>query len=236
MVAKHATLSCQYMPVHKVTHCEDATLQTVVPQGKGRQFRLTTDWTAFAVEHLSKWWNMAKYDDDNQQKSNSADTERDGRFVAYQRIVRNLVHYTLRVLSTLPRQSSSSSSSSSSLRNVTQQTLATIAYLPYRSKKQPQLARRLTIVNVAALMAALMKHGFGRIILLCHTDDFVDTARNVWPQAVQLLQTALQNPTNWTTMDPNQWLDNLLAQTLDHSIVANATWYSDTVCLHNSQL
>lgn len=188
------------MPVERVTFCEDAVFQAVYTMGEFTQFRLPTDWTEFAVEHLSRWWKVAQYDKEHTQ-TNHQNTKRKG--TAYARIIRNLVHYTMRVL-----QPSKKSTTQELTLTATQQTLAFVAYLPYVSQTHPDWARRLTIVNVAASLASLMQYEFGRIVLFCDTEDYEFTRQFIWPQALRLLKTAL-DPSHLTSLHPEAILEKI---------------------------
>ena len=201
------------MPVDKIQFCEDAFFQAVLYMNQGRDFRLTTDWTDFAVEHLSRWWKITQYEKQQQQQQQNQQPRASSSLprtfqAAYQRILRNLLHYSLRVLSpdSMSMKSPPESAQPLVTLNVTQQTLAVVAYLPYvpttnetvisqmmRYKRQRVTMVRgqhLTIVSLAATLASLIRYDFGRIVIVCDTEDYEYTIQHVWPPVVRLLQRA----------------------------------------------
>lgn len=192
--------SFRTMPVEKVEFCEDATRQAL----RGRDYRLTVDWTDFGVEHLSRWWKIAGYDVETNSRTGTRDEERPIRYkAAYQRILRNLVHYVLRGTASPPAVP---------VHALPAQTLALVAYLPNRpsssssNDSNPQRAERLTMASLAATLASLVKQGMGRVVVVADNEDYDYTLHRIWPVVVRLLQYLQESP---TTLDAESILELL---------------------------
>eukprot|EP00977_Amphora_coffeiformis_P017059 scaffold5478_cov161-Amphora_coffeaeformis.AAC.13 len=219
------------LPVQNIRFCEHAQF-LVMHGGNGQEYRLTTDWTGFAVEHLSRWWKMLHYDQTKPSRVINAGADpkavptappaaAGGYQKAYQRVIRNLVHYVVRVLSPM--------SSRPLPMQVTQQTLVTVAYLPYNSQYHPERARRLTIVNVAATLASLIQYDMGRIVVLADVEDYQFTLTEIWPRVILFLQLVEQQ--KLTTLHP----EDLLAYLETHESEIKID-LEGTITIHSTEL
>lgn len=102
--------------------------------------RMTLDWLDFSVEHLSKWWKIARIFEESA--------------VPFNKAVTSLQSYTRNVRNQIPRESP------------LEETLAIVTFQPYGHKAAPTRGRPLTVSSLAATMASLLKVGFGRVVIV----------------------------------------------------------------------
>eukprot|EP00977_Amphora_coffeiformis_P029502 scaffold41132_cov298-Amphora_coffeaeformis.AAC.1 len=144
--SKERFLRITLSPIQSVEEAVFEQLRERTPDGKvnrlDREIRMTVDWLDFSVEHLSKWWRTMEYD-----KGPSP--------IAYHSIVHKLLSYIERIPSQIPVVS-----------DAMPKTVAVIAFAPYDSSLHPEWGQALTVVNVAATVASLIRHGIGRVVVV----------------------------------------------------------------------
>jgi hypothetical protein len=134
------------------------------------QIRATADWLDFSVEHLSKWWRTLDYD-------------RGPSPIAYHAIVTKLLAYLQR-MPALRASVAPGDAEATAMRT----TVAVIAFMPYPSPFHPEWGDMLTVVNLAATLASLTRHGIGRIVVVSedahhHAQALVQAAFGLVPLA-----------------------------------------------------
>ena len=152
------------------------------------EIRMTVDWLDFSVEHLSKWWRTVDYD-------------RGPSPIAYHTLVHKLLHYT----QTFGRATTMSHSDAMS------KTLAVVAYMPYESKWKPSWGQVLTVVNVAATVASLTRHGIGRIVVVGEDTSERRTSQALVQAAFRLVN-LLVSSTSGLDKDWEQIISQLIQQ------------------------
>ncbi|KAL7556325.1 hypothetical protein ACA910_011871 [Epithemia clementina (nom. ined.)] len=138
-----------------------------------RQVRMTSDWLQFSVEHLSKAWKITGFQDERDTAS-------------YQMFVDKTLNYTWRTMSSLSSLASDAppvpssaqdqpetSLSSTSSHSAMPETIAMIAFMPYKShRNDPTRGQVLTTANLAATLTSLIRVDCGRIVIVVDRADW----------------------------------------------------------------
>lgn len=144
------------------------------------QIRMTVDWMDFSVEHLSKWWRTLDYD-------------RGPSPIAYHSLVHKLLSYIEKMPPQVPILSDAMS-----------RTVAVIAYAPYYSDLKPAWGQVITVVNVAATVASLTRHGIGRVVVVGEDTTAKHNSQALVQAAFRLVQSR-SSPSNPRT----EWEDTI---------------------------
>ena len=151
LLPKHAFLQ---IPISQVNIVEDACFAAIGKRQPFQTSKMFVDYTEFAVEHMSKWWNAFKilYDHTDLQKRPMF-TKTISIFDAY-----------------LDKVKDTKLSKKSPLHN----TIAMVAFQPYKSqrKKVPNfMGKKLTTYSLGATIASLYRIGFGRVVVVGYVQD-----------------------------------------------------------------
>ena len=123
------------------------------------EVRLTTDWMAMSVEHLSKWWKAVRY-----QK----------HATAFETILQRLVDYIVLSLATKPSLAVLDDTA-------WKDTVAVVAYSPLQGPRSPERAQQLDIVVLAATLSSLIRHGVGRVVVVMEQGKLDHVESQIWP-------------------------------------------------------
>lgn len=127
------------MELDRIMICEDAAFRAF--RGNRRKMlRMTLDWFDFSLEHLSKWWKMLQIFRSDQVYNTAME-----RFDSY-----------LGKAATFELEKEQSFI----------ETIAVIAYQPYKDGKAIEQAYNLTLKSLGATIESLRRAGFGRVVVV----------------------------------------------------------------------
>lgn len=127
------------MELDRILICEDAAFRAF--RGPRRKMlRMTLDWFDFSLEHLSKWWKMLQIFNSDQVYNTAME-----RFDSY---LGNAATFALEQEQSFI------------------ETIAVIAYQPYKDGHEPERAYNLTLKSLAATIESLRRAGFGRVVVV----------------------------------------------------------------------
>jgi hypothetical protein len=189
----------------------------------GRNVSATRDWLDLAVEHMSKWWQMALGQTEEELERSIV-----GRI---SNIFQRYVHSPDRrdFFHALPKVSSSSSWKMKKKENaptqylVTKSTIAVIAFTPScrncvfdDGRDSNDLTREVSMWSLAATLVSLIQTGIGRIVVSSHLREDEDLVR-------QTFAIVANATSDWDNDDNRPWT------TLEFCVTPDAVIRSEVV-------
>ncbi|KAL7555608.1 hypothetical protein ACA910_010433 [Epithemia clementina (nom. ined.)] len=175
----------------RIAFVEGAVFHFIVPYLESKdELRMTSDWLKFSVEHLSRAWKISGFVHEHETES-------------YCMFVDKLLNYTVKTLASVKKtketsndgfgrrastnQTTFSLSPTTSVSSAMTETIAVIAFMPYKSGRSPTRGQVLTTANLAATLASLIRVNCGRVLIVVDRRDFNKVTAQIVVATKQLL-------------------------------------------------
>ena len=155
----------------RIQNVEGAAFGMIAPYVKHDELRMTSDWLKLSVEHMSKAWKLAGIESSEETQS-------------YHMYVEKFLDYVDRTLDTTQQQGITTSSQPSAMA----ETIAVIAFIPYKTRPIASRGQVLTTGSLAATLMSLIRVECGRVLIVVDRKDFDHASASVMVATKQLLQ------------------------------------------------
>ena len=154
--------------------------------------RMTRDWLQFAVEHTSKAWKQVGYE----VKRNTLP------YVFYVDQLMKYIRQTLASLDSPEVAITNKNRTNSNLEpqlqqsddpTAMQETIALIAFMPYRNYFNSTRAKIMTMANLGATLTSLIRVRCGRILVVVDNTDWDEHSKIIWSATLEMLQSSQQD-------------------------------------------
>ena len=129
------------MEFDKINIAIDAAFRAYDDRKRRRRMKMTLDWMDFAVEHMSKWWKVLEWDEDDPLPYQ--------RIIShFERYLQDAVHYPMAEADPFLGD-----------------TIAVMPFFAYRCKDYPERGETLSALVLASTIESFRRAGFGRVIV-----------------------------------------------------------------------